>query len=146
MQFQSSAVHQKAPLAERNQIRLITFYKSEKQVCNSTRKGICEKQMTRETLLNKTSRSSSCSSHAHSDGGLHALCRHKRCTNRRQSGLTARAGNVASFQEIDILRRQDIDSSPNKRSEPISDDEHDHLIEHNFTHIEQPVLKITLQL
>jgi len=100
---------------DKNALRLVTYYRNEKY--SSKARNPLEKQRTRDTLLNKTSHSSTCSSHAHSDGGLHAICRHKRCTSRRQSALSPRQqGLVASFQDIDALRRHDPQTSPSRRN------------------------------
>jgi len=113
----------------KNALRLVTYYRNEKNTSKS--RNPLAKQWTKDTLLNKTSHSSTCSSHAHSDGGLHAICRHKRCTSRRQSALSPRQhGLVASFQDIDMLRRHDPPNSPSRRngihgnmSDAINDDE-----------------------
>lgn len=140
----SGNIHSKANHPERNQIRLITFYRNEKQCNHTLRKVKVEKQLTRDTLLKCTSKdkSSSCSSHAHSDGGLHALCRHKRCTNRRQSFLTPRVnGNVASYQDIDFLRR--LEMTGNRHSEPLTTSAHA-LYDQSETEAEEPILRITL--
>ncbi|XP_060566310.1 pyrokinin-1 receptor-like [Ruditapes philippinarum] len=133
---------------ERNQMRLVTFYRNEKQFTHSVRKGvITEKQLTKDTLLNRTSKegSSSCSSHAHSDGGLHALCRHKRCTNRRQSFLSPRPNvNVASYQDIDVLKRQDFNNM--RHSDPVSTEEENILYEDSVSASDHPILRITLRV
>ncbi|WAR09406.1 PK1R-like protein [Mya arenaria] len=109
------------PTQEKQGVRLVTYYKNEKHAprCHKT----LESPSTSDTLLNKTSRSPTCSSHAHSDGGLHALCRHKRCTSRRQSSLTSRQnGLVASFQDIETLRLKDFTGRPNRQNAYISAD------------------------
>lgn len=138
------ASHSKGSHSERNQVRMITFYRNEhKQGNYCLRKTLADKQLTRDTLLKD--KSSSCSSHAHSDGGLHSLCRHKRCTNRRQSFLSPRVnGVVASYQDIDVLRRLEI--AGNRHSDPIASSSATNLYDNNDSETEQPVLRITLRV
>ena len=144
----SVQANSKVYIPERNQMRLVTFYRNEKQVTQSVRKGLtAEKQLTKDSLLNRTSkeRSSSCSSHAHSDGGLHALCRHKRCTNRRQSFLSPRPhGNVASYQGIDMLKRQELNNM--RYSDPVSTEEGSILYDDSVSASDHPILRITLRV
>lgn len=133
---------------DNNAMRLVTFYRNEKYYGNSNRNiSTLDKQSTRETMINRTSRSSTCSSHAHSDGGLHALCRHKRCTSRRQSSLTPRqTGHVVSYQDIDVLRRKDGINATSGRRDAIEADEPVVLYDQNMPVSESPVLRITLRV
>ena len=66
---------------EKNSMRMATFYRADRPMSFTYANEIIEPASTRDTMVNRTSRSSTCSSHAHSDGGLHYLCRHKRCLN-----------------------------------------------------------------
>ena len=131
-----------------NAMRLVTFYKNEKYYGNSKRNiSTVEKPSTRETMINRTSRSSTCSSHAHSDGGLHSLCRHKRCASRRQSSLTPRqCGHVASYQDIDMLRRKDGRAASPHRQEGTDIEEPVVLYDQTMPVSESPVLRITLRV
>ncbi|XP_052811249.1 pyrokinin-1 receptor-like [Mya arenaria] len=131
------------PFQEKKGVRLVTYYKNDKHA--SRGRKTLEKPSTLDTLLNKTSRSPTCSSHAHSDGGLHALCRHKRCTSRRQSSLTPRQnGLVASFQDIKTLRRKDVTANPSRRNANIPD-VNDDIYDAESTS-NTPILRITLRV
>ncbi|WAR09401.1 PK1R-like protein [Mya arenaria] len=131
------------PAQQKHRLRLVSYYKNEKHAPRCRRTP--EKPSTRDTLLNKTTRSSTCSSHAHSDGGLHALCRHKRCTSRRKSSLTPRLnGLVASFQDIKTLRRKDVTASPSRLNAYIPDDKDDTYECESTT--DAPILRITLRV
>ena len=93
---------------EKNSMRLATFYSADRPKSSTYANDIIEPASTRDTMVNRTSRTSTCSSHAHSDGGLHYLCRHKRCLNRRQSSLSPRQNcNTVSYQDIKLLRQND---------------------------------------
>lgn len=135
-------------IPERKHVRLVTFYRNDKQVAHSVRKGKTEKTLTKDTLLNRTSkdRSSTSSSHAHSDGSLHAICRHKRCMNRRQSLLFPRPhGTGASFQDIDLLRRKEMKSV--RQSDPVSSDDEGMVYDDKGLSVsDHPVLRITLRV
>ncbi|XP_052236278.1 pyrokinin-1 receptor-like [Dreissena polymorpha] len=69
-----------------------------------------DKPSTKETTINKTSRKTSYSSHAHSDGELHALCRHKWCASRKHVAFKSLPISrvVASSQEMETLRKPKI--------------------------------------
>lgn len=66
---------------------------------------------TKETLLKvSTGCGSSSGTHAHSDGRLHCLCRHKSCSSHRtrqsiESQMFCKQFNNASYQDIETLKR-----------------------------------------
>ena len=129
-------------------MRMATFYRADRPKSFTYANEIIEPASTRDTMVNRTSRSSTCSSHAHSDGGLHYLCRHKRCLNRRQSSLSPRQNcNTASYQDIELLRQKDsirshepIHKRRGEQREPLS------TFNSSLSDGERPILKITLQI
>ena len=131
---------------EKNTMRMATFYRADRPKSFTYANEIIEPASTRDTMVNKTSRSSTCSSHAHSDGGLHYLCRHKRCLNRRQSQLTPRQNcNAASFQDIELLRMKDAhkyETVPRRNR----DREMFSALDSSVASKDMPILKITLQI
>lgn len=142
----SSASGNRYLYPEKNTMRMATFYRGERPKSFTYANEIIEPASTRDTMVNRTSRSSTCSSHAHSDGGLHYLCRHKRCLNRRQSQLTPRQNcNAASYQDIELLRQKEAYnneyvSKRNGERELFSN------IDTSLSGFERPILKITLQI
>ncbi|KAH3691940.1 hypothetical protein DPMN_191354 [Dreissena polymorpha] len=93
-------------MSDNKDFRIVTYYNNDKQE-SSKYNHSGDKYSTKETLINKTYESSSGKSHAHSDSDLHALCRHKRCSDRRHSALNRRRnGLVNSFHDIDDLRKE----------------------------------------
>ena len=143
----SSASGNRYLCPEKNSMRMATFYRADRPKSFTYANEIIEPASTRDTMVNRTSRSSTCSSHAHSDGGLHYLCRHKRCLNRRQSSLSPRQNcNAASYQDIELLRQKDI-----RTHEPIHTrrGEQRELLstfDSSLSDRERPILKITLQI
>ena len=127
-------------------MRMVTFYRADRPKSFTYANEINEQASTWDTIVNKTSGSPTCSSHAHSDGGLHYLCRHKRCLNRRQSQLAPRHNcNAASFQDIELLRKKDshhYESTLRRTREQEVFTEIDPPVSGKGT----PILKITLQI
>ncbi|XP_052259015.1 uncharacterized protein LOC127863511 [Dreissena polymorpha] len=93
-------------MPDKKALRSVTYYHNEKRD-SSKYNHSGEKCSTKETLINKTCESTSGKSHAHSDGDIHALCRHKRCSDRRHISINQRRNAlVNSFHHIDDLRRE----------------------------------------
>ena len=70
-----------------------------------------KQRSTKDTLIKASNGSSSNSgTHAHSDGRLHYLCRHKSCSSNRtrqsiESQMFNKQFNNASYQDIETLRK-----------------------------------------
>ncbi|KAL3884207.1 hypothetical protein ACJMK2_030426 [Sinanodonta woodiana] len=71
-------------------------------------KTLIDQPSTKDTDIKPSSSGSAYSSHAHSDGHLHYICRYKRCSSRRQSQLSKRNDNIASYQDIKVLRKNSL--------------------------------------
>lgn len=131
-----------ASYPENNGIRLEVLNRNG----NSKRKlgpSSFDKPSTRESFINRTN----CSSHAHSDGGLHALCRHKRFTSKRQSSLSPRqTGHVVSYQNIDVLRRKSDGRVRCSRSDTVGANNQAVVYDQQMSLSDSPVLRITLRM
>ena len=93
------------------QIRLNTVHGPKNRSSSQQRLLPNNQQSTKDSLLKVSNESSSESgSHAHSDGRLHYLCRHKSCSSNKtrpsvESQMFCRHFNNTSCQDMDVLRK-----------------------------------------
>lgn len=96
-------------------IRMATFYNVEQQQCAVPMKiylGV--KPSTRDTVVRQTSsHATSSSTHAHSDGRLHYICRHRNCSSKRtRNSNDCQANQNNSYHDIETLKRgQDVSAN-----------------------------------
>ena len=101
------------------QIRMNAVYGPKNRTSSQQKLLPNNKQSTKDSLLKLSNVSASNSgSHAHSDGRLHYLCRHKSCSSNRtrpsiESQMFCKHFNNASCQDMETLRRlNNINKSP----------------------------------
>jgi hypothetical protein len=93
------------------QVRMNTLYGSKNRTSSQQRLLPNNQQPTKDSLLKVSNGSTSESgSHAHSDGRLHYLCRHKSCSSNRtrpsiESQMFCKHFNNASCQDMETLRK-----------------------------------------
>jgi hypothetical protein len=93
------------------QIRLNTVHGPKNRSSSQQRLLPNNQQSTKDSLLKVSNGSSSESgSHAHSDGRLHYLCRHKSCSSNKtrpsvESQMFCKHFNNTSCQDMDVLRK-----------------------------------------
>ena len=93
------------------QVRMNTLYGSKNRISSQQRLLPNNQQPTKDSLLKVSNESTSESgSHAHSDGRLHYLCRHKSCSSNKtrpsvESQMFCRHFNNTSCQDMDVLRK-----------------------------------------
>lgn len=91
-------------------IVLDTFYQKHNRRLSKTEHPL-NQGSTKDTLLKvSTGCGSSSGTHAHSDGRLHCLCRHKSCSSHRtrqsiESQMFCKQFSNASYQDIETLKR-----------------------------------------
>lgn len=91
-------------------IRMATFYNVEQQngvVPMKIYLGV--KPSTRDTVVRQSStHATSSTTHAHSDGRLHYICRHKNCSSKRTRNVNSNEGQANqnnSYHDIETLKR-----------------------------------------
>lgn len=93
------------------QVRMNTVYGPKNRTASQQRLLPNIQPSTKDSLLKASNGSSSESgSHAHSDGRLHYLCRHKSCSSNRtrpsiESQMFCKHFNNASCQDMETLRK-----------------------------------------